>query len=36
MSGADVYVQAEVNENRSASGNSINLVLTAYEASTGN
>lgn len=36
MSGADIYVQAEVSENKTASGNSVNLVLSAYEASTGN
>lgn len=36
MSGADIYVQAEVDINNSSSGNSVNLVLTAYEASTGN
>jgi hypothetical protein len=36
MSGADVYVQAEVSINKGNSGNSITLVLTAYDASTGN
>lgn len=36
MSGADVYVQAEVDATTSSSGNSVTLVLTAYEASTGN
>jgi hypothetical protein len=36
MSGADVYVQAEVIADRGQSGNSINLILTAYEISTGN
>jgi hypothetical protein len=36
MSGADIYVQAEVDIQKSAGGNSVNLVLTAYEASTGN
>lgn len=36
MSGADVYVQAEVSSLKSGSGNSVILVLTAYEASTGN
>lgn len=35
-SGADVYVQAEVILGNSASGNSVRLVLTAYEVSTGN
>lgn len=36
LSGADIYVQAEVDINKTASGNSVNLVLTAFEASTGN
>lgn len=36
MSGADVYVQAEVSELKTSTGNSATLVLTAYEASTGN
>jgi hypothetical protein len=36
MSGADVYVQAEVIIDKGASGNSVKLILTAYEASTGN
>ncbi len=36
MSGADVYVQAEVNVLKTESGNSVTLVLTGYEASTGN
>jgi hypothetical protein len=36
MSGADVYVQAEVIVEKSTSGNSVKLILTAYEASTGN
>jgi hypothetical protein len=36
MSGADIYVQAEVNEQRGQSGNSVTLILTGYEASTGN
>jgi hypothetical protein len=36
ISGADVYVQAEVIIERSSSGNSVKLILTAYEASTGN
>ena len=36
MSGADVYVQAEVNITTSTSGNAVNVILTAYEASTGN
>lgn len=36
MSGADVYVQAEVIVEESQTGNSVKLILTAYEASTGN
>ena len=36
MSGADIYVQAEVNALRGNSGSSVTLVLTAYDASTGN
>ncbi|MBV6878588.1 hypothetical protein AXA65_04355 [Chryseobacterium sp. FP211-J200] len=36
MSGADIYVQTEVNVNKTASGNSVNVLMTAYEASTGN
>lgn len=36
MSGADVYTQAEVIVEESTSGNSVKLILTAYEASTGN
>lgn len=36
MSGADVYVQAELNISNSSSGNSVNVIMTAYEASTGN
>jgi hypothetical protein len=36
MSGADVYVQAEIISDRSQSGNSVKLILTAYEISTGN
>jgi hypothetical protein len=37
FSGADVYVQAEIIVERSqTSGQSIKLILTAYEASTGN
>ena len=36
MSGADVYVQAEVILEKGQSGNSVKLILTAYEASTGN
>ncbi len=36
MSGADIYVQAEVITDNSTSGNNVKLILTAYEASTGN
>ena len=36
MSGADVYVQAEVSSLKTETGSSVTLVLTAYEASTGN
>ncbi len=36
MSGADIYVQAEVNIISSKAGNAVTLVLTAFEASTGN
>lgn len=36
MSGADVYVQAEVITEEGASGNSVKLILTAFESSTGN
>jgi hypothetical protein len=36
MSGADVYVQAEVIAEKAQSGNSVKLILTAYEISTGN
>ncbi|MBM3417752.1 MAG: hypothetical protein FJY17_02375 [Bacteroidetes bacterium] len=36
MSGADIYVQAEVNEQKGQSGNSVTLILTGYEVSTGN
>ncbi|KAA6334937.1 hypothetical protein EZS27_016787 [termite gut metagenome] len=36
MSGADVYVQAEVIAEKSQSGSSVKLILTAYEISTGN
>lgn len=36
MSGADVYVQAEVNEIHSPSGNAVSVVMSGYEASTGN
>ncbi len=36
VSGADIYVQAEVIIEKGQSGNSVKLILTAYEASTGN
>lgn len=36
MSGADIYVQAEVSVQRGQSGTSVTLILTGYEASTGN
>lgn len=36
MSGADIYVQAEVTESRTSSGNSVSVVMSGYEASTGN
>lgn len=36
ISGADVYVQAEVIIGKSSTGNSVKIILTAYEASTGN
>lgn len=36
MSGADIYVQSEIIPNRSASGNSLQIIITGYEASTGN
>ena len=36
MSGADIYVQAEINVQKGQSGTSITLILTGYEASTGN
>jgi hypothetical protein len=36
MSGADIYVQAEVNVQKGQSGTAVTLILTGYEASTGN
>jgi hypothetical protein len=36
FSGADIYVQTEVSVDASSSGKSVNIILTAYEASTGN
>lgn len=35
MSGADIYVEAEMLYNKSESGNSVKIILTAYEASSG-
>jgi len=35
-SGADMYVQVEVDKQESASGNSVNVILSAYEAAGGN
>jgi hypothetical protein len=36
MSGADIYIQAEINVQSGQSGTSVTLILTGYEASTGN
>ena len=36
MSGADIYVVAEVNLIQTTGGNGVTLILTAYEISTGN
>ena len=36
QSGADVYVEAEITCSKSNSGNSVKMILTAYEVSTGN
>ena len=36
QSGADVYVEAEINTLFSNTGNSVKLIITAYEISTGN
>ena len=36
MSGADIYVQAEILMELSPTGNSVKLILTGYETSTGN
>ena len=35
-SGADIYVDAEMIVNMSGSGNSVKVIVTAYDASTGN
>ncbi len=36
QSGADIYVEAEVNVLQSSSGNSVKIIVTGYECSTGN
>ena len=36
MAGADIYVEAEVNVDRGNNGTEVRLILTGYEASTGN
>ena len=36
QSGADIYVEAEITCNVSNSGNSVKMILTAYEVSSGN
>lgn len=36
LSGADVYVEAETDISLSGNGNSVKIILTAYEISTGN
>jgi hypothetical protein len=36
MSGADVYVETEVSVLNSSNGNSVKIIVTAYEISTGN
>ncbi|WP_154859430.1 DUF6175 family protein [Cyclobacterium xiamenense] len=36
MSGADIYVQAEIDDQNGQSGRSVTVLLTGYEASTGN
>lgn len=36
QSGADIYVEAEITCNFSNSGNSVKIILTAYEVSSGN
>ncbi len=36
MSGADVYVQAEIIVDKSTTGNSVKMILTGFEISTGN
>lgn len=35
-SGADIYVEAEINLQLTSSGNSVDIILTGYETSTGN
>jgi hypothetical protein len=36
MSGADIYVEAEVDVNKGQNGTEVRLILTGYDASTGN
>jgi len=36
MSGADIYIQSEVIVEKSQTGNSVKIILTGFEASTGN
>ena len=36
FSGADIYVETDVSKNFGESGNSVSVILSAYEASTGN
>lgn len=36
QSGADIYVEAEMNVFFSQSGNSVKILITAYDVSTGN
>jgi len=35
LSGADIYVEVEANKNKSNSGNSVNVIMTAYDAFSG-
>ena len=36
QSGADIYVEAEIDVQQSSSGNSVKIIVTGYECSTGN
>ena len=36
QSGADIYVEAEIDVQQSSSGNSVKMIVTGYECSTGN